>query len=88
MAKSTQSKRVWNWLWPLLLVSLACGVIAILLVHLLLDTLPEKELAKDFLRANPRAIAFLGEVLCVSHGSGGSKKVERFHDRLRNLEKH
>jgi hypothetical protein len=81
MVKSTDSKRVWKWIWPLLFISVPCGVTALVLVHVFLDTLPEKDLAKDFLRENPRAIAFFGEVLSVSRGNAGSRVTSQLDGR-------
>ncbi|MHC4694592.1 MAG: hypothetical protein ACYS67_17775 [Planctomycetota bacterium] len=67
-----------KWFWLLLFISVVGGVIALLLVHTFLDKLPEKELAKEFLRTNPEIKVYFGEVLSVSSGTAGSRVTYGF----------
>lgn len=73
MTKNRNKKFALKWFWLLLFISVVAGVIALLLVHTLLDELPEKELAKEFLWTNPKVKAYFGEVLSVSSGMAGSR---------------
>jgi hypothetical protein len=83
MVESTQSKRVWNWVWPLLPIGVLICLAVALLIYFYVDRLPEKELAKEFLRTNANMIDYFGEVLSISSGTSGARVSYRFNERER-----